>query len=69
MKISNKSPNIISFGNLTCGEVFKDEHSNYCMKVENDTDSNMVYLSDGSRDYADDDYKVERVRCELVVEN
>ena len=69
MKISNKSPNMVSFKNLSCGEVFKDEHSNYCMKIELDGDANMIYLSDGALHCADDEEMFERVKCELVVEN
>lgn len=30
---------------------------------------NMVYLCDGSLNYIDSNDKVEKVRCELVIEN
>ena len=69
MNIVNKSPNMVMFEKLSCGDVFKDKHSNICMKTEGCPDGNMVYLCDGSFNFIDDDEKVERVRCELVVEN
>lgn len=70
MKITNKSPNMIVFDKLSCGEVFKDEHSNICMKIEETVNGcNMVYLSNGSLDCIEIDKKVERVRCELVIDN
>lgn len=69
MNIVSKKPNMVSFKNLSCGEVFKDEHSNYCMKIEPDSDANMVYLSDGALGMADDEDIFERIKCELVVSN
>ena len=70
MNIVNKNPDMVVFEKLSCGSVFRDKHSNICMKIEEAIDGkNMVYLCDGSLDYADDKEKVERVRCELVVEN
>ena len=70
MNIVNKRPNVVIFEKLSCGEVFRDKHSNICMKTEEVIDGkNMVYLSDGSLNYIDSDEKVEKVRCELVVEN
>ena len=69
MNIVNNKPNMVSFKNLSCGEVFKDEHSNYCMKIEPDSDANMVYLSDGALGMADDEDIFERIKCELVVSN
>lgn len=70
MVITNKSPNMVEFKNLSCGVVFRDKHSNICMKIEEGVDGhNMVYLCDGSIGYVDEDEKVERVRCELVIEN
>lgn len=70
MNIVNKSPNIVIFEKLSWGEVFRDKHSNICMKIEECVDGrNMVYLCDGSLDCIDNDENVERVRCELVVEN
>lgn len=69
MNIVNKKPNMVSFKNLSCGEVFKDGHSNYCMKIEPDNDANMVYLSDGALGMADDEDIFERIKCELVVSN
>lgn len=70
MTIVNKSPNMIIFEKLSCGEVFRDKHSNICMKIEEVVDGrNMVYLCDGSLDCIEIDEKVERVRCELVVDN
>ena len=67
MKIVNKKPNITFFQNLSCGEVFKDVHSNYCMKIELNGDVNMVYLSNGELGRADNHEMFERVTCELVV--
>ena len=69
MNIVNKKPNMVLFKNLSYGEVFKDNHSNYCMKVGFDNDANMVYLSDGALGSADDEEMYERVKCELVVSN
>ena len=69
MNIVNKSPNVVTFEKLSCGEVFRDKHSNICMKTEDFPDGNMVHLCDGSLYFIDYDEKVERVRCELVVEN
>lgn len=70
MVITNKSPNVKEFKNLSCGDVFRDEHSNICMKIEETANGeNMVYVCDGSLGYIYDNDKVEKVRCELVVEN
>lgn len=70
MIITNKSPNMVEFNKLSYGVVFKDKHSNICMKIaETIEGKNMVYLIDGLLDYADEDEKVEKVRCELVIEN
>lgn len=70
MVITHKSPNMVEFYKLSCGTVFRDKHSNLCMKIEeSDFGGNMVYLCDGSVDYIDGDEKVEKVRCELVIEN
>ena len=69
MNIVNKKPNMVSFKNLSCGEVFKDENSNYCMKIEANDYINMVYLFDGALGSADDEEMYERVECELVVSN
>lgn len=68
MKIVNKS-NLIPFGNLSCGEVFRDSNTHICMKCEyaNMLSTNTVYLEDGSLTYFDDDILVERVDCELVL--
>ena len=52
MLITNKSPNMVEFYKLSCGVVFRDKHSNICMTIEDDGNSNMIYLVDGSR--ADD---------------
>ncbi len=69
MVITNKSPNMVEFYKLSCGEVFRDKHSNICMKIGENNDTNMVYLVDGSLYYIDGEDKVEKIRCELVVEN
>lgn len=70
MTIVNKGPNMVMFEELSCGEVFRDKNSNICMKIEEVVSGqNMVYLCDGSLDYIDSNDKVEKVRCELVVEN
>ena len=70
MLISNKSPNMVEFKELSCGVVFRVKHSNICMKIEeNIRGDNMVYLVDGSISSIDGDERVEKVRCELVVEN
>lgn len=70
MNIVNKSPNIVTYEKLSFGEVFRDKHSNICMKIEQCVDGkNMVYLCDGNLDYIDNEEKVEKVSCELVVEN
>jgi hypothetical protein len=69
MNIVNKNPDMVLFEKLSCGSVFRDKHSNICMKTELNENTNMVYLTDGSLDYLDDTEKVERVRCELLVEN
>lgn len=69
MLITNKSPNMVEFYKLCCGEVFRDKHSNICMKIEENNDTNMVYLVDGSLYYIDGEDKVEKIRCELVIEN
>lgn len=70
MVVTNKSPNMVEFKNLSCGVVFRDKHSNICMKIEGIVSGqNMVYVCDGSLNYIDDDEKVEKVRCEFVVEN
>ncbi len=69
MNIVNKKSNMVPFEKISCGEVFKDEYSNYCMKIELDGDANMVYLSDGALGSADDKEMFERVHCELVVSN
>ena len=69
MIITNKSPKMKEFKNLSCGEVFRDKHSNICMKIEETVSGqNMVYVCDGSLSYIEDDERVEIVRCELVVE-
>ena len=70
MNIVNKSPNMVMFEKLSCGEVFRDKHSNICMKIEEVVSGqNMACLCDGSLNYIDNDEKVEKVRCDLVVEN
>ena len=47
MIIVNKSPNMVEFEKLSCGEVFRDKYSNICMKIEEVVSGqNMVYLSD-----------------------
>lgn len=69
MNIVNKSPNMVEFIKLSCGSVFKDQNSNYCMKLEYYSDVNMVYLTDGTLGFIEDSERVEKVRCELVVEN
>jgi hypothetical protein len=69
MVITNKSPNMVEFYKLSCGTVFRDKHSNICMKIEENNDTNMVYLVDGSLYYIDGEDKVEKIRCELVIEN
>lgn len=69
MVITHKSPNMVEFYKLSCGTVFRDKHSNLCMKIEENNDTNMVYLVDGSLYCIDNDEKVEKVRCELVIEN
>lgn len=69
MIISYKSPNLTEFEKLSCGVVFRDRHSNICMKIEYKGDANMVYLCDGSLNYIDEEEKVEKVHCELVIEN
>lgn len=70
MNIVNKSPNMVIYEKLSCGEVFRDKHSNTCMKIKETIEGkNMVYLCDGSLSYIDNDEKVEKIRCELVVEN
>ena len=60
---------MVEFYKLSCGVVFRDKHSNICMKIEDDGNSNMIYLCDGSRGYIYGEDKVEKVRCELVIEN
>lgn len=61
MIISNKSPNMVEFKALNCGVVFRDKHSNICMKIEEDVAGHkMVYLCDGSLGYVDEDEKVEK---------
>ena len=70
MKIVNKNPDMVVFKKLSCGEVFRDKHSSICMKIEEVVSGqNMVYLYDGSINYIDSDEEIERVHCELVVEN
>ena len=70
MIIVTKKPNMVMFENLHCGDVFRDEHSNICIKIEECVDGrNMVYLCDGVRDFMDYNKKVEKVRCELVIDN
>lgn len=69
MVITNKSPNMVEFYKLSCGEVFRDKHSNICMKIEESNDTNMVYLVDGSLYYIYGQDKVEKICCELVIEN
>lgn len=64
-----KKSNMVSFDHISCGEVFKDERSNYCMKIECDDDKNLVCLSDGVLGYADDNEMFERVTCHLAVSN
>ena len=70
MTIVNKGPNMVMFEELSCGEVFRDKNSNICMKIEGVVSGhNIVYLCDGSLNYIDSNDKVEKVRCELVIEN
>ena len=69
MKIVNRSTNKVEFRKLSNGEVFRDEHSNYCMKIETNDGVNMVYLSDGALGSAEEFWTVEKVRCELIVDN
>lgn len=69
MNIVNKKPDMVEFGSLSSGSVFKDKHANYCMKTEKYSSSvNMIYLSDGVLDHIEDCDMVERIRCQLVVE-
>lgn len=69
MTIVNKSPNKILFETVSCGEVFKDKYCNVCMKIETtDCGINTVRLSDGSADYTSNDDEVERIKCQLVIE-
>lgn len=71
MVIINKSPSLIAFKELSCGEVFRNKRANICMKIEEGIGGqNIVYLCDGTLDYFDDiDAKVEKVCCKLVVED
>ena len=69
MDIVNKNLDMVVFEKLSCGEVFRDKHSNICMKTESHGNANMVYLYDGSFDYLEENERVERVRCQLVIEN
>lgn len=70
MRIVNKNISRVPFGNLSCGEVFRDKYGNVCMKIETtDCGVNTVRLSDGSYDYtAGDDDEIEVVKCQLVIE-
>lgn len=70
MLIVNKSPKKVPFGDLSCGDVFKDKYGNVCLKMKaTDCGVNTVRLSDGSYDYtAGDDDEIEVVKCQLVIE-
>ena len=69
MEIIHKSDDKVKFGKLVGGDVFKDECSNYCMKISYSDKANMVYISDGLMDYMSDDEIVIKVKCKLVVDN
>lgn len=69
MNIVNKKPDMVPFEKISCGEVFKDEHSNYCMKTMFSGNANMVYLSNGDVGLAESDELFERVHAELVILN
>lgn len=68
--IHKNQKNMVEFQTLACGDVFRDSNSNTCMKIGETIDGrNMVYLCDGGLDIIDDDEMVEKIRCELVVED
>lgn len=69
MTIVHKNDNMVKFGKLVGGDVFKDECSNYCMKISYGDKANMVYISDGVMDYMSDDEMITKVHCKLVVED
>lgn len=69
MNIVNKKPNMRAFESINCGAVFRDKHSNICMKIEYNNNVNVVYLCDGSLAYIEDEDKVEIIGHELVIEN
>ena len=73
MIITHKKSDMIPFEKLSCGCVFRDKHSNVCMKIEYVEDGvstyNMVYLCDGSLDYIEDGESVEKVRHELIIDS
>ena len=66
--IHKNQKNMVEFQTLACGDVFRDSNSNTCMKIEETIGGrNMVYLFNGELGVIDDDAKVEKIRCELVV--
>lgn len=69
MIIETINKDMVEFKSLSDGIVFKDEHSNYCMKIEYNNGVNMTYLTDGQLGFVDDFKKVEKVRCKLVIDN
>lgn len=74
MIITHKKSDMIPFEKLSCGCVFKDKHSNICMKIDyvecnGGFEYNMVYLCDGSLSYIEDEENVEKVRHELVIDS
>ena len=69
MNIVKKNPDMIKFKELSCGDIFKDKNSNYCMKTKYYSDNvNMVYLSHGLLGGLEDDDMVEKVCGVIVVE-
>lgn len=73
MVITHKKSDMIPFEKLSDGCVFKDKHSNICMKIEyiesDEFAYNMVYLCDGSIGYICDNEEVEKLRHELVIDS
>lgn len=69
MTIVNKSPDMVKFESLSQGSVFMDKYSNYCIKIEYtySNNSNAVFLIDGALTHVDDSEMVQRIKCELIV--
>ena len=71
MTIIVKNPELIEFGELRHGDIFKittELMEAYCMKLINVDEPNVVYLHNGDLGYIDSKQKVEKVKHHLVVE-